>query len=447
MVVPRRRSRRARRRALLAGAAVLSGSGLWLVLRPTPLDDRGGAAPAAYAGGAVGADTAIPVAVVITQRPSRSLRPDSATSLAAEARDAAGQVVSGARIAWSSSDSTIARVDRRTGRVQAIRPGRVLVAASSGSGRDSVVVAVRRAGAHVPAVGSVVIVSPPALRAGDSVALRAIVRGARGDTLPGADVTWSSSNPTVASVDALTGVAHAHAPGTAVILARSGTESSFAELTVLGSQIAAIQILGARPMAVRETLALRVTVNDGQDSQLNDSPVAWASSDSSVAWVNQVTGEVVGREPGSARISATADAATAWIRLTVLPRPTPLASSGPVEPAEIRLLAGIQQCYGAVEARDLTRLQAMWHPESSADTERLRRLGRVLRDYRADVGERIDHAPVMGLESASIEFGVPLMWREPAGQRASTPVFRAEFVRAAGSWELSSCRILQSSGF
>ena len=46
-VAPRRRSRRARRRALLAGATVLAAGGLWLAFRPSPLDDRGGAAPAA----------------------------------------------------------------------------------------------------------------------------------------------------------------------------------------------------------------------------------------------------------------------------------------------------------------------------------------------------------------------------------------------------------------
>jgi hypothetical protein len=250
----------------------------------------------------------------------------------------------------------------------------------------------------------------------------------------------------VASVDALTGMAHANQPGSALVVARSGTESAFAELTVLGSPIAAIQILGARPMAVRETLALRVTVNDARGTDINDAAVSWASSDTAIAGVDPATGEVVGRAPGSVRISATADAATAWIRLTVLPRPTPLSSSAS-DPTEGRLGVGIDQCYGAVQAGDLVRLQAMWHPESGADADRLRRLGRVLRDYHAAVGERIDHAPVVGVESASVEFGVPLTWREPAGQRASTPVFRAVFVRAADRWELSSCRILPSSGF
>jgi uncharacterized protein YjdB len=426
---------------------VLAAGGLWLAFRPSPLDDRGGAAPAAYASGAVGVDTAPPVTVVITQRPSRSLRPESGANLVAEARDAGGHVVPGAPIVWSSSDSTIAMVNRVTGQVHAIRPGRVLVAAASGAGRDSVVISVRRPGARVPVVGSIAIAPLSPLRAGDSIGLRALVRGINGDSLSGADVTWTSSNAAVATVDPLTGVAHAHAPGTALILARSGTESSFAELRVLGSPVAAIQILGARPMAVSETLALRVTANDGGEAELTGTPVSWASSDSSVAEVEEATGQVVGRAPGSVRITATTDAATAWIRLTVLPRPTPLTSSAQAEPAEARLMAGVEECYGALQAKDLIRLRALWRPDTGAEADRLRRLGRVLRDFGASVGERVDRAPVIGLESASLEFGVPLAWREPAGPRSAAPVFRAEFVRAAGRWELSSCRIVSSSGF
>jgi hypothetical protein len=49
-----------------------------------------------------------------------------------------------------------------------------------------------------------------------------------------------------------------------MMLARIGTDSSLTELTVLPGPVAAIQILGARPMAVRETLALRVAASDGR---------------------------------------------------------------------------------------------------------------------------------------------------------------------------------------
>ena len=443
---PRRRSRRTRRRAILAVGTVLAAGGLWLLARPVPLEDRG-AAPAAYVSGGVAIDTSPPVAVVITQRPARSLRPDSATSLAAEVRNASGHVLPGAAITWSSSDSTIARVDRATGRVHAIRPGRVLVAAASGAGRDSVVISVRRSGARAPAVGSIVIGALPTLRVGDSLRLRALVRGAKGDTLAGAELTWASSNSTVATVEALTGLARAHAVGRALILARSGSESSFAELTVLPAPVAAIQILGARPMAVRETLALRVAASDGGNGELSGVPISWSSSDSSVAEVDEATGEVVGRLPGSARITATADGATAWIRLTVLPRPERLRAAGDAEPVEARLMAGVDECYGAVQAKDLIRLRAIWHPEPGAEEARLRRLGHILRDWRADVGERIDHGPAIGLESASLEFAVPLAWRESSGPRTAMPVFRAEFVRTAGRWELTSCRIVPSARF
>jgi hypothetical protein len=338
-------------------------------------------------------------------------------------------------------------VDRTSGRVRALRSGRVLVSAASGAGRDSVVISVRRPGARVSAVGSIAISPAPGLRVGDSLALRAVVLGIRGDTLSNAELTWTSSDPSVAIVDALTGVAHAQAPGTAQMLARIGNDSSVTELTVLPGPVAAIQILGARPMAVRETLALRVTASDGRGGELTGIPVAWSSSDSTVAAVDGSTGEVVGRAPGSARIAANVDEATAWIRLTVLPRPTPLPAAGEAGSAEARLMAGVEECYGAVQAKDLTRLEAMWHPERGADADRLRRLSRVLRDWGASVGERIDRAPAIGLESASLEFGVPLTWREPAGARSGLPVFRAEFVRAAGRWELSSCRINPSSRF
>ena len=446
-VTPSRRARRTRRRAILAAVASLAAVGVWLLLQPAPLDERSGAAPAAYVGGSVGIDSSPPVAVVITQRPARSLRPDSTASLAAEARDAAGNLVPTAAVVWTSSDSTIVRVDPSTGRVRAIRTGRVLVAATSGSGRDSVVISVRRPGARVLPVASVTIGALPTLRVGDSVPLRALVRGVNGDTLLGRRDHLGIEQPAVATIEALTGMTRAHTPGTALILARSGNESSFTELTVLPPAVTAIQILGARPMAVRETLALRVASNDALGGDLTGVTTAWSSSDTSIAQVDETTGAVVGRAPGSVRITASADGATASIRLTVLPRPEPIRSAAEDEAIDARLMAGVEECYGALQSKDLIRLRAMWHPDAGPDEERLRRLSRILRDSSANVGERIDHAPAIGLESASFEFGVPLAWRESSSARSGVPVFRAEFVRTGGRWELSTCRITSPSSF
>jgi Bacterial Ig-like domain (group 2) len=367
--------------------------------------------------------------------------------LGAEVREAGGRILEGAAVAWSSSDSTVARVDRSSGRVVALRPGRVQVIAANGVGRDSVIIAVRRPGARVPPVASITIAALHPLRSGDSATLRAVVLGPRGDTLPGAEVTWASGNPEVATVEALTGVARGLLPGTALILARSGNQTSLSELAVLPNAVASLQVLGARPMAVRETLALRVTAVDGQGRELTGLPVAWTSSDSTVATVDE-SGVVVGKAPGAARITAATGDNASWIHLTVLPRPERLRSPESLaeqERIEAWMGTGVDECYGALLSRDPRRLRAVWQPASKADEEGLKRLTRILRTSAspAVLGERLDRAPTIGPEAAAIEFSVPLAWRETSGQaRTAQPVFRAEFVRAGGRWEMSSCRVV-----
>ncbi len=451
---PRRRSRRSRRRRLLALGTALAAGVVWLVLKVQPAFDTSSPAeeiaPAAgYARTTVGADSAAPASVTITRRPTRALRPDSATLLTAEVRDAAGRLVETAAVAWSSGDTTVARVDRATGRVVAVRPGRVQIAASNGAGRDSVVITVRRPGARVPVVASITISALRPLRVGQSAALGAVVLGPTGDTLSGPEVTWASSNPQIATVEALTGTARAYAPGTALILARSGSETSLAELTVLPGAVATLQILGARPMAVSEMLDLRVAARDSLGQELSGIAVAWATSDPTVAEVDEATGLVVGRAPGSARISATADGTVTWIRLTVLTRPEPLRPLAPgaeQQRAEAWIEAGVEECYGALQSRDLARLRRLWRPASKADEDKLKRLSRILqtRGWGALVGERVDLAPTIGPESAAMDFRVLLTWRESSAARTSQLVFRADFSRTDGRWELSSCRIVGS---
>ncbi|MGN6390651.1 MAG: protein kinase domain-containing protein [Gemmatimonadales bacterium] len=435
----RRHGRRLRRRTAFAAGAALALAGAW-VWRRNASGAAGPAVPplAPYVAGAPAADSLVPASVVIT-RGVRSLRPDSVAMLGAEVRDAAGHPRTGAAIAWSTSDSSVVAVDRATGRVRGRRPGRAFVVASGDGGRDSLEIAVRRPAGRTPSVAAVRIVPFPAIRVGDTLALHAVPLGAHGDTLLGADIDWASNRPGVASVDPASGVVRGTAPGTTVIVARSGLVTAFAELSVLPATVAAIQILGARPMAVGEMLDLRA-VGDGRSDGPMPTSVAWSSSDSSVAAVDQASGTVLGRAPGSARITATADGATAWIRLTVLPRPERLPTASAVGRTDPRFLAGVAECYSALQTHDIDRLRAVWHPARTGD-ERFDRLSRILQQPDATVGERIDGGSTVGLEAASLEFAVPLSWRDGAAARSSQPVFRVEFVRNAGRWEMSSCRV------
>jgi hypothetical protein len=278
-----------------------------------------------------------------------------------------------------------------------------------------------------------------------------VALGSQGDTLGGAEITWASSNPQVATVDALTGVARGLVAGRALILATSGNRSSIAELTVLPNALAALQVLGARPMAVQETLGLRVVARDPAGDEITGVPITWTSSDSGVAAVEEGTGLVVGVAPGSATITATAEDVSARVRLNVLPRPQPLRpQAGAADRAADWVVIGLDECYGAVQSQNVYRLRTLWQPQSATDEENLKGLTRILSSsgWAVTVGQRVDRPPVIGPEAATMDFTVPLTWREPdKGTRAVQLPFRAEFVRAAGRWEMSSCRIVGAARF
>jgi serine/threonine protein kinase/uncharacterized protein YjdB len=451
--VSHRRSRRGRRRGVLAGLAIVAAGLVWLAVRPgTVTETPPGRRAAGYAAGGVGIDTATVSRVAITSRPTRALRPDSALQLVAEVRDSDGRLVPGAVVAWSSGDSAVARVDRSSGQVRGVRSGRVQIVATHGSGRDSVVITVRRRGARVPAVSSIAIAPLAPLREGNEATLEAVVLGVKGDTLQGTELTWSSSNPQVATVDALTGLARGVEPGTTQIVARSGRDSSLAELTVVPGGAAALQILGARPMAVGEALDLRVLGRDRQGGALSGMTVEWSTSDATVATVDETAGIVVAHAQGSARVTARSEEASAWIMLTVVPRPEPLATAEPDAGrprTEAGLEVGVEACYQALHSKDMRRVRAVWRPTTQTDEDNLKRLGRVLQADKGStaVGDRDDSASTVGFESASMEFSVPLTWRAPSGRRTGRADFRAEFALNAGRWEMSSCRMVGSSSF
>jgi hypothetical protein len=176
----------------------------------------------------------------------------------------------------------------------------------------------------------------------------------------------------------------------------------------------------------------------------------WTSSDSTVAAVDEASGAVIGRAPGSARITATADVESAWIRLTVLPRPERIRVPSPdaeQQLAEAQVGAGVAECYEALRSRDVARLRELWHPVSKLDEDNLKRLSRLLRtrEWAVVVGERLERAPTVDRGVATMEFSVPLAWKDPsAGARTSQPVFRAEFARTPDRLVLSSCRIVGS---
>jgi uncharacterized protein YjdB len=485
-----RRSRTRPGWLVAAGGAFLVAGGFWLVggrrqaeptavpetaiaLRDSVSADDPGLGSAGYTVASTSApadsavvDTSAPVSVTITRRPSRPLTVGMSSALAAESRDASGKMVGPERISWSSTDTTVLTVNS-SGVVRALAPGRAQVVAAAGPRRDSARIVVRSAPrtAVLRQLASLSIASPAPLRVGDTLTLALSGQDESGKPIPGVRATWSSSDPSVASVEQSSGLIRARAPGGTLIIARSGGESAISSVSVAPAPVVSVDVSGARPLKVGDTLDLRAAPRDQRGVELSGHPAAWASSNPDVASVDS-SGVVVALAAGSADISASVDGKAGKVRVTVLPQPrtsrAELAveearrsspATPPADPAAERLRLidemrqGVDQCYNAVAQKDVSELEELYHPESKPDRDNLKKLSRILRtsEWAAQVGEREDGAQRIGSATASMEFGFRLSWKDAFGGRLnSQPVFRAEFTRNGGQLDMTSCRIVGS---
>ena len=141
----------------------------------------------------------------------------------------------------------------------------------------------------------------------------AVVRDLHGDILS-TDVSWSSSNDAVATVDE-TGLATAVAEGSATITATSQRINGAAVLTVdrvVGSVDVEPLEASVEPGATQQFIAI---VRDRQGNIMT-ADVTWSSSDEAVATVDQA-GLATAIDDGAATITATAEGKSGSASLTV----------------------------------------------------------------------------------------------------------------------------------
>jgi hypothetical protein len=125
-----------------------------------------------------------------------SLSVGATIALTATARDAAGTVLTGRTVAWTTSRPEVATVNATTGLVTAVGPGLAFVTATIDQKFDRVLVTV------IPPVASVQITARRVTigASGGTSQLTATTRDATGTTLTGRAVTWTSSDETKARV-------------------------------------------------------------------------------------------------------------------------------------------------------------------------------------------------------------------------------------------------------
>ena len=269
-----------------------------------------------------------------------TIRPGDHLQLSATVFDSTGATIPGAIISWVSTDSLLAAVST-TGEVTGLAPGVVTVTATSGTAAGSATVTIIL---PPPPVPDSVAVMPTAasIQIGSNVQLVAQVFDSTGALIPGAAVTWSSSNVAKATVST-TGEVNGVTAGTVTITATSGVAQGTSAITITTLPPPVPDSVVVTPAAATvqagDNVQLSAQVFDSTGSAIPGAAVIWASSDPSKATVG-VTGTVHGLAVGTATITATSGSAQAASVITVTPAPPPSPDSVAVTPAVATILVG-----------------------------------------------------------------------------------------------------------
>ncbi len=191
-----------------------------------------------------------PAAVAsVTVAPPEPIVAGDKAMLAAQVKDARGQLLTGREVKWSSSSPAIVIVNK-DGSVTGMAPGTAKVTAEVEGKSWTVSVTVQ----PVPVASVSVEGKAGSLAVGGTLGLKAVVKDAKGHVLAGREVQWSSSAAALASV-ARDGTVTARAPGAVTITATvEGRKGEFA-VTIPAPPVAEVKTEVLPPPVVEKPAA------------------------------------------------------------------------------------------------------------------------------------------------------------------------------------------------
>ena len=140
--------------------------------------------------------------------------------------DQYGNVIASPTLAWSSSDTSVVKVDA-SGRVWSEAEGEAEVTAVADTATGRVIVVVQQAGASLVLTPTDIVLTA----VGDTVRMEATATDANGYPVPAPALVWTTSAGSVADVDG-TGLVTAQGEGTAGISAESGSATASVDVEV-----------------------------------------------------------------------------------------------------------------------------------------------------------------------------------------------------------------------
>ena len=190
----------------------------------------------------------------------------------------------------------------------------------------------------VPVASVAVTPSPASIIVGGTTQLTAILKDGRGNPLTGREVTWASTDTTMARVSP-SGLVQGLQPGYINITATSGERTGTGTVLVTATitPVAAVEISpNQSAVPLGDSTVLNAAPKDTRGNTLSGRAVRWTSSDPTVATVSP-GGAVHPRREGTAVISAAIEGKNATARITVTP---PVVAAVAVTPSAVSLQVG-----------------------------------------------------------------------------------------------------------
>ncbi|MCL1875414.1 MAG: Ig-like domain-containing protein [Synergistaceae bacterium] len=260
-------------------------------------------------------------------------------------------------VRWSSSNTAVASVNS-SGLVRGLSTGPVVITATSVRStdvKDSFTVTVTPDKIEVTGI-TITTPKPVSIQKNGTLRLEAEV------TPPNAtskDVAWSSDDPSVASVNASTGLVTGMSVGTARITAASVSNTNVKDTCEVSITPDKIEVTGITispkpvsiPVGGTRQLSVEVTPPDATSKD-----VTWSSSAPSVATVGETTGLVTGVSVGPAVITATSVSNTNV-------KDTCTVEVGQIEATGVKII----QEYDLIRVLEQMRLRVNITPDDASD--------------------------------------------------------------------------------
>jgi uncharacterized protein YjdB len=287
----------------------------------------------------------VPVASIVIAPTTVTLRIGATFQFTDTTKDAAGHILTGRTVVWSSSDTTVATVDQ-AGLVIAKKRGSMTITVASGSVSANAAVTVTA----VPVAKIVIAPKNPTVIVGQTTQLLATPEDSIGDPLTGRVITWASSDTTTAKINQ-SGIATGQKAGSVTITATSEGVSATTTLTVQAVPINAVAISPqSSNLLVGQTVTLTAEVTDNTGSPIPGATVTFSSNATGVATVTAtgpLTATVTAVSAGQATITGTSGGKTG--SATIIVAPVPVGSVTITPPSASVTLGGTVQLAATVK--------------------------------------------------------------------------------------------------